>query len=372
MDHSCALSRMAARRGEVPGLDGLRAVSILLVLFGHFVTTSIPGGLGVLVFFIISGFLITRLLFVERNTTGTISLPLFYIRRVLRLYPVIVVFTVLVLGLTTAFGRHYDLLEPASALGYFANYYYAYIEFHHVPATLPFAIFWSLSIEEHFYLLFPMTFLLLRGDPPRLMYVLVGLCITCLGLRMLIASLYPSGQIAWTLYSESQYRLDSIGFGVMMAVACETGQGCRFLRGLTHPALFLGGLATILGCLLIRDQWFRDTLRYTVLGGAIVVVVSGILFDKKYRWIQQLLNTSLLRWTGRLSYSLYVWHLGVSSFLPLHNLPPWLQSICYIAASFLVASVSYYLIEQPFLALRRYFRSETTDAAKVAVDVAPG
>ena len=88
------LPTFEAKRGVVPSLNGLRALSIIIVFLSHTVNDRLfPGGFGVRVFFAISGFLITRLMFVEFKTTGTISLPKFYVRRILRLYPVILLFT---------------------------------------------------------------------------------------------------------------------------------------------------------------------------------------------------------------------------------------------------------------------------------------
>src|SRR4051794_30297139 len=114
---------MAARKGVIPSLDGLRAISILLVMSAHFIDVRLfPGGLGVYVFFVISGFLITRLLIVEHNDIGTISLPLFYLRRIVRLYPVIIAFSACVIGMHLMLGRPYSLIEPAAGLGYSANY----------------------------------------------------------------------------------------------------------------------------------------------------------------------------------------------------------------------------------------------------------
>jgi Acyltransferase family len=105
-----------ARPGYIPSLDGLRAISISLVLLAHFVDSRIfPGGLGVYIFFVISGFLITHLLLAEHKRTGTISLRQFYTRRIIRLYPVIVIFTAIVICLDITLRRSYNMLEPASA-----------------------------------------------------------------------------------------------------------------------------------------------------------------------------------------------------------------------------------------------------------------
>lgn len=154
---------------RIPSLDGIRAISILMVLYGHVISTrdfpvSIVGKygswfgdvahLGVLVFFIISGFLITSLMMRERETTGTISLKRFYLRRVLRIFPAFYAF-ILVLAIAVWLGAaHLTGRDFAFALTYTVNY---------VPSP-PWRTghLWSLSIEEQFYLLWPLTLLMLR------------------------------------------------------------------------------------------------------------------------------------------------------------------------------------------------------------------
>ena len=149
-----------ARFGNVPSLDGLRALSILIVMASHFVNPHlIPGGFGVLVFFVISGFLITRQLFAELKQANCVSIKNFYLRRVFRLYPVIVVYTLVSVSVYAAGGHKITWSEPLSALFYFANYLYAYYTIPgHTGGSMPFGIFWSLSVEEHFYLFFPLLF----------------------------------------------------------------------------------------------------------------------------------------------------------------------------------------------------------------------
>ena len=349
-------NQMAASPGAVPSLDGLRAISIGLVLMAHFVSNKFPGGLGVYIFFIISGFLITRLLFVELKSTGRISLPLFYARRILRLYPVIILFTVVVLSLVIFTERPYNLIEPASALGYFANYWYAHLEELKIAPQLPFAMFWSLSIEEHFYILLPISFLLLRGHAVRLLQVLIGLLFACLGLRLFGAWLHPEALGSMRFYAETQYRLDSIGFGVIIAIACETARGRRFLTTMARPAWAGMALTLILGCLLIRNPWFRETVRYTLLGGALTVVIAAVLFGQRYSLLHRMLNISAMRWVGRLSYSLYVWHGAVAFFMPTLDWPVWQHATLCLTLSFTIATASYYAMEQPCLYFRKYLR----------------
>jgi peptidoglycan/LPS O-acetylase OafA/YrhL len=362
------LPMMTAHPGPVPSLDGLRGVSILVVLLAHFVSSKMfPGGVGVYVFFVISGFLITRLMFLEVNQTGAVSLLGFYARRILRLYPVIIVYAAVNIGLRILMGREYDLIEPASALGYFSNYLYQYYFSQDISPKMPFAVFWSLSIEEHFYILFPVTFLLLQGYPSRLMAAIATLCAACLGLRLFVAWLHPEYIDTLIFYLSSQYRLDSIGFGVLIAAACEIDQGRRILIRLATPTYAITAALTVLSCLMIRDPWFRETVRYSLLGVAIAILVSAALFGPGYRQIHWILNTPLLRWIGRLSYSLYVWHEGVASYLPDHDLPAWQTSVINFVAAFAVASLSYYVVEQPFLRFRARFRSARGRTPRTAV-----
>ena len=350
-------SRMAAEAGKIPSLDGLRAVSILLVLSAHFIDARLfPGGLGVYVFFIVSGFLITRLLFAEHDAAGCVSLKSFYLRRILRLYPVIIVFTAWVVGMDIALARPYNLLEPASALGYFANYLYAFFDDQNIPPQMPFGVFWSLSVEEHFYILYPPLFVMLQADPKRLLLAVAGLCCLCLGLRLQMAWLHPHYLTTQRFYFESHYRLDSIGFGVILALTCQIQRGRRILRFIARPTVFVGALLAVLVCLAIRDAWFRETVRYTILGCAIDVLLACLLFGEKFAFVQWFLNASCVMWIGRLSYSLYVWHEGVASFLPTADMTRWQAAGLCLAVSLLMAVISFYLVEQPFLALRRNVR----------------
>ena len=351
-------NQMAAAPGTVPSLDGLRAISILLVLSAHFIASEvIPGGLGVYLFFVISGFLITRLLLTEYKSTGDISILMFYMRRALRLYPVIVLYIACIIGLDIATGRLYNLLEPLSALAYFANYFYMYCQYYHVPTEMPFAPFWSLSVEEHFYILFPMVLLLFRADPKRLLLALAGLCAASLGLRMLVAWRHPDYLATAIFYSDSQYRLDSIAFGVILAVTCELEFGRFLIQRIARPASAVAAAVVMLACLLIRDPWFRQTLRYTMEGAAITVLVGTVLFSPKMRFAQRLLNSTTLVWIGRLSYSLYIWHEGVASFVPQASMPSWQVAAVKLSATMVVGTLSFYLVEQPFLRLRRHLPS---------------
>jgi len=243
-------TRMAADDETIPCLDGLRAVSIALVVCTHFVTNEIPGGLGVTTFFFISGFLIARLLFAEWKSTGRIDLRAFYIRRFLRLYPVIVAYVIFTIAVALWLRAPIKTVEITSVLFYFANYLYAANQLAGETFVHPIGPFWSLSVEEHFYFFAPLPFIVARSDS--------------------------------TLASHF----------------------CRHLRRLANV----------------------------------------------------ILNTPIAVWIGRLSYSIYIWHVLVDHFMP-HSIPAAVRTILLFVTTLAVACASYYLIERPFLRLRKSFRT---------------
>src|SRR6267378_3170255 len=149
---------------HLPALDGLRAIAVFTVIVYHFGIHTVPGDLGVSAFFVLSGFLITWLLLKEQRATGTVSTRQFYTRRVLRIFPAYYVFLAASFAVDYARGQQWPPGLRLSGLFYVVNYYNA---FHgHNAGSISHA--WSLGIEEQFYLLWPMLFLvLLRGGVGR-------------------------------------------------------------------------------------------------------------------------------------------------------------------------------------------------------------
>src|SRR5262245_45291874 len=161
-----------------PSLDGLRAISIILVVVSHlliysklFTTSPVPGGLGVTIFFFISGFLITNLLLAEYQKSDGINLRLFYIRRVLRLYPPLLLMMICITAFLWFTQNIISFQEINASLFYYENYFLAY---HPVYAD-KYGILWSLAVEEHFYLLFPFILLMCLKKPGFLFGITIGL-----------------------------------------------------------------------------------------------------------------------------------------------------------------------------------------------------
>jgi peptidoglycan/LPS O-acetylase OafA/YrhL len=292
-----------------------------------------------------------------------VSLPNFYLRRFFRLYPVIVAYTLAVLILFAATGMHIDWWEPVSALFYFANYFYA-----HAMATgsashlMPFSIFWSLSIEEHFYILFPLLFVMLKGRPGHLAAAMTAIIAVCVVARLAVAHAHPELLAThWFYYTE--LRLDSIAFGVLLASLCENGEGRRVVSRMLKPDVVLGAIAILLACFLVRNDWFRETLRYSLQGGCVAIMLAGVLFSPRYRLAQTILNSFVMSWIGVLSYSLYLWHFFADSLVEdFVHLPHATQAITGFALSFALAIPSYFLLERPLASLRHRFGSQVREA----------
>ena len=289
--------------GYVAGLDGLRALSIALVMIAHAGWDRVvPGGLGVTVFFFVSGFLITTLLTAEHARTGTVAVGAFYGRRFLRLAPELYGMIALTALAGPLYGQHAAPRDLTGGAGYFTNYLYA----SGPPGSLRWSQLWSLAVEEHFYLTFPALFVLLRRRPRALCGALLAVCAAALAWR--IAAHAGGWPDAYT-YAATECRLDSIAWGCATAAAFGL-YGGRWTRR-PRSALAAGAAGALLlgGSVLVRDPAFRETARYTVQGVGLAGVFAALfLTDAGGRLRRRLLEAAPLRELGRRSYGAYLWH----------------------------------------------------------------
>ncbi|MDB5525904.1 MAG: acyltransferase [Rhizobium sp.] len=348
----------SARSGIVPSLDGLRGVSVAIVLIGHLLLPlSLVGisALGLKIFFFISGFLITRLLLAENKANGNISLPDFYIRRLLRLYPVIIVYITLVVAVMLARNQMVKPIDVASVFFYFVNYLTVYYDKLGQSMGLPVGMLWSLSVEEHFYLLAPLALVFVRGDARKMLAVALAICVASLSLRIIYAHFDPGIVNTLELYWRSETRFDCIAFGVVLACLTELQVGRRLIEWLSTRWAFCAGVAMLLISFAIRDNYFQNTWRFSMQGLALVPIVVGLVFAQPFPILSRVLNSRALIWLGSISYSLYVWHGGVTFLFPWlpASLSPPLLACAELGLSFALACLSFYVVERPILRLRK-------------------
>jgi len=332
---------------NIPGLDGLRAISILLVMLSHSGLQSVvPGVFGVTIFFFISGFLITSLLIAEHRVANTVSIRRFYLRRVLRLYPPLLIYIMVISAVWAARGFSTDFVGLFGALFYFANYLYAIWPEHVVVYG---AHLWSLSVEEHFYLFFPLLFALGIGRNKLALCLLIGLATV---IRM-VETHYGATETYTSVATECRY--DTILTGCLTAIAVNSPGNHRLMRVAVHPAVVVVALCVVVSTFVIRDPTFRQTFRFTIQNIALVPLVLSVVFTPRYLMVKAILNCRPVKWIGVLSYSLYLWHYALfdSARAALDEAPSIVQYGTGWLLAFCVAIAIYFLVERPMFRLRR-------------------
>lgn len=301
-------------KGYIPGLDGMRAICVSLVMVAHAgFEAVVPGGLGVTVFFFLSGFLITGLLIDEKQASGRVSLKNFYLRRFLRLSPE--------LGLLLLYGITIGLLyrpvsgvDILSALTYTSNYVNLYRE-SIGDGTIRWPHLWSLAVEEHFYLTFPLLMVFVADRPRLLCGAMVGVCCVALAWRIaIVTGGTPFDLPATYTYIASDARADSIAYGCLTAVLFKLFPSRIEGAGLGY-ALLGAALVLLAASLAIRGFYFRETWRYSLQGMALLLLFVAIFRNSHCVWIITLLENPILKWLGSLSYGAYLWHMeGVTLY----------------------------------------------------------
>jgi peptidoglycan/LPS O-acetylase OafA/YrhL len=343
--------------GYIPGFDGLRAIAVLLVLVAHAQFGNVvPGGLGVTIFFAISGYLITTLILNEVARTGRLDLKLFYARRVLRLYPELVVFIVICLIVGPILSWQATIWEKFAGLFYYMNYYYVFGVQRLPEDSYQWRQLWSLAVEEHYYIFFP-GLLILAGKFPNGRRIFISALIVVPYIWRFYA--YYGLGLPWEYnYVATDARIDSIAWGCLLALMMHEqangGGGVRrpfYIR----PWLVPLALGVLLFSLVWRDEGFRWTWRFTLQGAALFLLIGNLLFDPFWRRIVTVLEHPVPRFLGRISYSLYLYHMLLNAVLL--RFMPMASRIQFLAVSLvlsvLVASISYRMLEVPLKPLRR-------------------
>ncbi|MDB5657253.1 MAG: hypothetical protein JWQ94_4866 [Tardiphaga sp.] len=361
------------RLEKFPAFDGFRGIGVLIVVFSHFPDVldsrlysvawkfnqvSRIGFVALDIFFVISGFFITRLLLRERAATGRISFKNFYTRRALRIFPIYYL-TVFV----CYFVFNFQAADTWSLLSYTFNFYHP---FHAAPHPLEHT--WSLSVEEQFYFFWPLVILLV---PPRLIEMVTGRLIPVLAIASGIA-------LAWTIgardnalsgdivYMSISTRMLSLSLGGWLAVREFQN---RPLRGLRCLLLAIASLV-----LLVIDRVARDrgivanqgiywTIALASYGMFSVAFVATMVFDRGAfrRGMTAVLSFSILRSLGNISYALYLFHLPVLFVMGLNegtvgvHRVTLMQTTTAFVIMMALAVASYFVIERPLQSVKQKF-----------------
>lgn len=299
-------------------IDAMRAVAVLLVVVAHAgVGHIIPGGSGVTIFFTISGFIITTILIKEWKNTGKFDIGGFYIRRAVKLTPPLLVALVIPTIIYSAFGGLIDWSDFAGQI----LFYFNWLKLDH-PDVLPGSpVVWSLSIEEQFYIVFAVLWLWLVKSSraiPWLATLSIVAIIASTTLRFLFAS-PGSEQVADRIYYGSDTRADSLAWGILAAIALFKWQNSTARRGWLQRITgndwaLIGACLIFLVSLLIRDDWFRQTIRYSFqsVASCIVILYGFTAFQSiANRLFTAFCQIRIIQIIGLASYSIYIVHLSI-------------------------------------------------------------
>jgi len=363
---------MNRNESRMPSLDGLRAIAIGLVCLGHLTWNQRllgrdgqylkVGDIGVRMFFVLSGFLITGLLLRELESTGTISLPRFYFRRALRIFPAFYTFIGAMIVVNTVLWAHLYHGSPLASLSYTADYV--------VPAKRVFGHTWSLAVEEQFYLLWPAALLLLgRRRGLWLGGVVLVVCPFMRAISYLAVSQHTG---IMTNIQNPQFRFDTqadaLAVGCVLAGIRERLHMHRWYRRLLASRGFV--LVPVLGlAVTLAGRQQHDLLigAYLLIGVSATNLAIALTLD----WCLtnpggiagRFLNAAPMTSVGVLSYSIYLWQ---APFLYVGRSAWWQAPPANLGLTLLAATASYFLVERPFLRLRKRWENRGRDRIGVA------
>ena len=370
------VKKLPSTSWRIPGLDGLRALAVSAVILYHLIPAWVPGGyIGVDIFFVISGFLITRLLLQEYRHHESVNLTAFWQRRARRLLPALVVVlgvcssVALFIGgdILVSLGRQLfgaltfstNWVEILAGTNYFAN-----------QGSQLFTNVWSLAVEEQFYLLWPFLVIAAISAPWLLRQRYFGLVMSlvfAIGSALAMAIMYGE-QNATRVY----YGLDTHLFGLMIGATLAFWEYARtftipirrlnqhipFQLGISGATLILqlGGLISFIGLLVlmvVMNEQAAWTYTGGLFGATLLAAVVIMAVANRAGVLRRVLSIRWLEWIGVRSYGIYLWHWPI--FILLGLLVPktpqgaWIIGLATVLLTVIAATVSYSYIEQPVL-----------------------
>lgn len=353
---------MGKKRRYITGLDGIRAIAVIMVLAYHLKLALFKSGfLGVTVFFVLSGYLITGILISEVEEEGTIDLKNFWLRRIRRLVPAVMSMAVVIIFVSTVVNRVIftkgckDFL--ASVLG-FNNWWQifnkvSYFEAAGVPS--PFTHCWSLAIETQFYLIYPLILLGIyklaksRGEGRAkrgLLFAGVTLLLALISVILMIV-LFDPQQDASRVYYGTDTRAFSLLFGALLAILWDYRMVPRRLSASVNMVLGSVSFAVLLVMTIAingsSNFWYRGG---QFVGTILTVLVIYTVLGRK-TWLSRFLSNPVLKWIGDRSYSIYLWHYPIILLISKGIKASWWITLIEIVLSVVLAELSYRFIETP-------------------------
>lgn len=378
-----------------PALDGLRGIAILWVLLHNgaldavigndsiiakIVTLTVNmGWLGVQLFFVLSGFLITYILIEAKKNQTKHLFRNFYLRRVLRIFPIYYLFLIFSFVIVVIFSVVPDWLQSAYDLKW---WYFFYINNWLLYAhDIGFSHLWSLAVEEQFYLIWPF---LVVFTPSRFLPIACTVIILSSVICRLVIHIYLPGIAESAVYILTPARLDSLAIGALLAIMLTDKQKSRFIDG-SVAIVFIISLIYMLTTLIIARSFSATEPGWQILNQtfAALLFVTAVYYaqsvetkNTKIKFYIKLLSLPWLRSVGRYSYTMYIIHFPVSRILHSYISEPLLKNLneinsqlgilVYIfdlvtlfAVTYILAWCSWQIIEKPVLNLKRYFPMKT-------------
>lgn len=348
----------------IPALDGLRALAVLAVIAYHMGMPWAQGGLlGVTVFFVLSGYLITSLLIAEYERTGRIDLPQFWLRRVRRLVPAIVTVILFTAALCTLFS-HEILTKMRSdiipSLFFFNNWWQIFHDvsyFEALGSPSPLTHFWSLAIEEQFYLVWPVLLLVAFKLGAKRTWVRRGVLILAALSALEMALLFDPAADPSRVYYGTDTRVFSLLIGVWLAFAWPSAQlGSKRAHavepGVQHALDAAGAVALIalIAQMALMNGFTAAPYRGGILLCSMLTAVAIAVMVHPASLLGRVFGCAPLVWIGKRSYSIYLWHYPLLLLMnPRNNVsdPAWWMLLIQLAVIVAAASLCYRFVENP-------------------------
>ena len=357
---------MSKKTKYLPSIDSLRAIAVIAVIIYHIDANYLPGGfLGVDLFFVLSGYLISSLIIKEYKSTGTVNLYNFYVRRARRLLPAVYFMITVVLIIITLFNGvllKKSYLDALFGYIYSSNWWYIFHKldyFDSFGSQSPFKHLWSLAIEEQFYMFFPLIFLIFNRKSKsnnsnsklnkNFIYVVLSLILVSLIAHILLFDINNINRI----YFGTDTRAFSLLVGVVGAILYpmdRLSEKTTKKDNMIYSIVSLVSILVLIGIMINTSEYntwlYRGGFLLVAIIGLIIIISSG----RQYTFMSKLLSFKPLVFIGKISYSLYLWHfpiLVVTTPVSEIGNPNLFYVTLRIVLIFLVATGSYMFVETP-------------------------